>query len=114
MGLRIESPIWLLLFLFPAIYFTFAWWKNHKHFRGEHTIIFTIRVIAVSLLIFALTLPTLLLPIKEEQILFVVDRSASTEGTEQQSTEFLVRALSEKKEHQAVGLYSFDERSVPL
>ena len=64
-----------------------------------------------------MAMPTLLLPIKEEQILFVVDRSASTDGTEQQSTEFLVQALSNKKDHQAVGLYSFDEKfqtQVPL
>ena len=117
MGFRIESPIWLLLLLLPAVYFTYAWWKNHTHYTREHTFIFTIRVIAVSLLIIAMAMPTLLLPIKEEQILFVVDRSASTDGTEQQSTEFLVQALSEKKKHQAVGLYSFDEKfqtQVPL
>ncbi|MFC6038165.1 VWA domain-containing protein [Paenisporosarcina macmurdoensis] len=117
MGLRIESPIWLLLLLLPAAYFAFAWWKNHRVYSREHTIIFTIRVVAVSLLIFAMAMPTLLLPIKEEQILFVVDRSASTDGTEQQSTEFLVQALSNKKDHQAVGLYSFDEKfqtQVPL
>jgi uncharacterized protein with von Willebrand factor type A (vWA) domain len=116
-GLRIESPIWLLLLLLPAAYFAFAWWKNHRIYSREHTIIFTIRVVAVSLLIFAMAMPTLLLPIKEEQILFVVDRSASTDGTEQQSTEFLVQALSNKKDHQAVGLYSFDEKfqtQVPL
>ena len=64
-----------------------------------------------------MAMPTLLLPIKEEQILFVVDRTASTDGTEQQATEFLVQALSSKKNHQAVGLYSFDEKfqtQVPL
>lgn len=117
MGLRIESPIWLLILLLPAAYFAFAWWKNHRHYSREHAFIFTIRVMSVSLLIIAMAMPTLLLPIKEEQILFVVDRSASTDGTEQQSTEFLVQALSNKKDHQAVGLYSFDEKfqtQVPL
>jgi len=116
-GLRIESPAWLLLLLLPAVYFTFVWLKSNKHNSRENTIVFIIRVTAVFLLIFALAMPTLLLPIKEEQILFVVDRSASTMGTEQQSVEFLVQALAEKKEHQAVGIYSFDEKfqtQVPL
>ena len=117
MGLRIESPAWLLLLLLPAVYFTFVWLKSTKYSSRENTIVFLIRVTAVFLLIFALAMPTLLLPIKEEQILFVVDRSASTMGTEQQSVEFLVQALAEKKEHQSVGIYSFDEKfqtQVPL
>ncbi len=110
MGLRIESPVWLLLLLLPATYFAFVWWKTNTYHSREYKIIFFIRVTAVSLLIFAMAMPTLLLPIKEEQILFVVDRSASTAGTEQQSTEFLVQALEEKKNHQSVGLFSFDEK----
>lgn len=110
MGLRIESPIWLLLLLLPAAYFSFVWWKERNRQTREHTIIFMIRVVAVCLLVFALAMPTILWPIKEEQILFVVDRSASTAGTEQQSTDFIVQALAHKKNHQAVGLYSFDEK----
>ena len=117
MGLRIESPIWLLLLVMPAIYFAFAWWKSKKQFNREQTIIFMVRVTAVTLLIFALAGPTLLLPIKEEQILFVVDRSASAEGTEQQTMEFLTQAVTNKRDHQAIGLYSFDrnfQTQVPL
>lgn len=117
MGLRIESPIWLLLLLLPAVYFAFYWWKNNKQISREYTIIFLLRVSAVCLLIFAMSMPTILIPIKEEQILFLVDASDSTVGTEQQSTEFLVQALAKKKDHQAVGLYSFDgqiQTQVPL
>ncbi|MGB3261523.1 VWA domain-containing protein [Paenisporosarcina sp.] len=117
MGLRIDSPAWLLLAILPAVYFTFAWWKSKNRFTREHKFIFFTRVVAVSMLIFALAMPTLLLPIKEEQLLFVVDRSASTAGTEEQYTDFLIKALAEKKDHQAVGIYSFDEKfqtQVPL
>jgi len=109
-GLRIESPVWLLLLLVPAAYFTFVWWKNHKQHSREYGIIFSIRVTAICLLIIAMAIPTILLPIKEEQILFVVDHSASTAGTEQQSTEFLVQALEKKEDHQSVGLFTFDEK----
>uniref|UniRef100_UPI00036B29BC VWA domain-containing protein n=1 Tax=Paenisporosarcina sp. TG-14 TaxID=1231057 RepID=UPI00036B29BC len=117
MGLRIESPIWLLLLLLPAVYFAFYWWKNNKKLSHEYTIIFLLRVSAVCLLIFAMSMPTILIPIEEEQILFLVDASDSTVGTEPQSTEFLVQALAKKKDHQAVGLYSFDgkiQTQVPL
>lgn len=110
MGLRIESPVWLLLLLLPATYFAFVWWKNHSKHSREYGIVFLLRVSAVCLLIIALAMPTLLLPIKEEQILFVVDQSASTAGTEQQTTEFLVQALEKKQDHQSVGLFSFDEK----
>lgn len=110
MGLRIESPVWLVLLLLPATYFAFVWWKNHKQHSREYGIIFSIRVSAICLLIIAMAIPTLLLPIKEEQILFVVDQSASTAGTEQQSTEFLVQALEKKEDHQSVGLFTFDEK----
>lgn len=117
MGLQIESPIWLLVLFLAAAYFAVAWWKNNKYYTCEHTLIFSTRVIAVGLLIFAMAMPTVLLPIKEEQILFLVDRSASTAGTEPESTEFLVRALADKKEHQEVGIYTFDgkfQTQVPL
>ena len=109
MGLRIESPFILLLILLPVLYFSFAWWKSKKQLTTEHRVIFVTRMLAVFLLVFAMAGPTLLLPIKEEQILFVVDRSASTEGTEKQSTEFLTEAFANKKDHQALGLYSFDK-----
>lgn len=61
--------------------------------------------------------PNILLPVKEEQILFVVDRSASMSGTDQAVYDFLNQAIEQKKSHQAVGLYTFDgsfQTQVPL
>ena len=84
MGLRIESPIWLLVLLIPVLYFAYAWLKIKGNLSREHGVIYTLRVMSVMLLIFAMAGPTLLLPIKEEQILFVVDGSASTAGTDTQ------------------------------
>lgn len=106
-----------MLLLVPASYFVFAWLRGSKHFRTEQKIIFLIRVVAVTLLIFAMSGPNILLPVKEEQILFVVDRSASTSGTDQAVNDFLNQAIEQKKSHQAVGLYTFDgsfQTQVPL
>lgn len=117
MDLRIESPIWLLLFLLPIAYFIYDRWKHTNYQTREQQIIVGIRATAICLVIFAMTGPMILLPIKEEQILFVVDQSASTAGTEQQITEFLTQSLAKKKDHQAIGIYTFDDSfqtQVPL
>lgn len=117
MGLRIESPIWLLLFLLPIAYFIYDRWKHANYQTHEQQIIVGIRAIAICLVIFAMTGPMILLPVKEEQILFVVDQSASTVGTDQQITEFLTQSLAKKKDHQAIGIYTFDDSfqtQVPL
>ena len=61
----------------------------------------------IVMLIFAVASPYLLLPVKEEQILFLLDRSASMEGTEEEAVRFIEESLQGKKEHQSVGIYSF-------
>lgn len=61
----------------------------------------------VVLLVFAISSPYFLLPVKDEQVLFVIDRSASMQGTEQQVMDFIEESLQAKKDHHSVGIYSF-------
>ncbi|UZN00255.1 hypothetical protein OL548_10985 [Lysinibacillus sp. MHQ-1] len=56
-----------------------------------------IRMLAVGCLVFALAGPYLLLPIKEEQIVYLVDRSASMNGTEDEMVQFIQDSLQSKK-----------------
>lgn len=51
--------------------------------------------------------PYLLLPIKEEQIIYLMDRSASMKGTEEQAITFIEESLEAKAENHLVGIYSF-------
>lgn len=59
------------------------------------------------MLVFAIASPYLLLPVKEEQVLFLIDRSASMAGTEDEALKFIEESLREKKETHSVGIYSF-------
>lgn len=52
---------------------------------------------AISTLVFALAAPYILLPIKEEQVLYLVDRSASMKGTEEEMASFIEESLQSKK-----------------
>lgn len=49
------------------------------------------------------------MPIKEEQVVFLIDRSASVQGTEQQVSEWIENSLDTKKDKHLVGVYSFAE-----
>ena len=91
------------------IYFIWTWRKDKKIFEREGKVVFSIRIIAILCLILGLTNPYLLLPIKEEQVLFLVDRSASLQGTDQQITAWIDESLQSRKASHLVGVYTFAE-----
>ncbi|WP_107942198.1 VWA domain-containing protein [Metasolibacillus fluoroglycofenilyticus] len=107
MDLRIDIPLALLLLLPLLIYFIWTYWRERERLKKSHIVVLGIRIVAASCLVFALASPYILLPIKEQQIIFLVDRSASMNTTEQELTDFIVESLKEKKNDQAVGIYSF-------
>lgn len=107
MDLRIDHPLALLL-LIPLIgYFVWTWWHHRQQLKRNQQIVFWIRIVAVVLLVFAISSPYLLLPVKEEQVVFLIDRSASVEGTEDAALGFIEESLQSKKETHQVGIYSF-------
>lgn len=91
------------------MYFIWTWRKDKKIFRIEGKVVFFIRLLAIFCLVLSLTNPYLLLPIKEEQVLFLVDRSASVQGTDQQVVEWIEKSLSSRKVSHLVGVYTFAE-----
>lgn len=107
MDLRIDTPLALLLLIPLTLYFFWTWKKHKNQLKRRHLIVFGIRGLSLLLLVFAMTSPYLLLPIKDEQVVFLIDRSASLNGTEEQVSSFIEDSLKSKKEHQAVGVYSF-------
>ena len=107
MDLRIEAPYMLCLLIPIAVYFGFVWLKNRQTLRKVGLVAFWLRIVAVICLIFALTNPYALLPVDEEQVIFLVDRSASTKNEVDQSEQFIKEAIKNKKEKHAVGIYSF-------
>ena len=107
MDLRINIPLALLLLIPLLSYFIWTWWLHRKQLKKKQQIVFLIRILAVALLVFAMSSPYLLLPVKEEQIVYLIDRSASVEGAKQQSVAFIEESLQSKEEHHHVGIYSF-------
>ncbi len=107
MDLRIDTPLALLLLLPLIVYFVWTWWHHKAQLKKSHLIVFAIRGLAVLLLVFAIASPYLLLPIKEEQVVFLIDRSASLNGTEAEALSFIEGSLESKKDHHKVGIYSF-------
>lgn len=109
MDLRVDQPLWLLLLIPIGFYFLWTWRKDKKIFKREGKVVFSIRILAILCLILGITNPYLLLPIKEEQVLFLVDRSASLQGTDKQITEWVDESLKSKKMSHLVGVYTFAE-----
>lgn len=109
MDLRIEYPIFLLLFIPIVAYFLYVWKKHKQEWKKLQFTVFGLRIIAVVALVLATTNPYMLRPIKEEQVLFLVDRSASTGTDADEALSFIEEALKSKEAHQHMGIYSFAE-----
>lgn len=107
MDLRIDMPLVLLLLLPLFLYFGWTYFHERQRLKRSHILVLTIRIVAAGCLVFALAGPYLLLPIKEEQIVYLVDRSASMNGTEDEMVQFIQESLQSKKEPQLAGIYSF-------
>lgn len=89
------------------MYFGWSYWRERQPLKKSHITVLGIRILAVICLVFALAGPYILLPIKEEQILFMVDRSASMNGTDGEMANFIEESLQSKKDEQLAGIYSF-------
>ncbi|MFY0519501.1 VWA domain-containing protein [Lysinibacillus sp. UGB7] len=107
MDLRIDTPLALLLLLPLFAYFVWTYWRARQRLKNSHLIVLGIRMVAICCLVFALAAPYILLPIKEEQILYLVDRSASMKGTELEMVSFIEESLQSKKDEQLAGIYSY-------
>ena len=110
MDLRIEFPLFLLLFIPAIAYFFFVWKKHRGQWKKLQFTVFGLRITAIAGLIIALTNPYMLMPIEEEQVLFLVDRSASTQHDVDQALDFVQEALKAKEGKHQVGIYSFSEK----
>ncbi|WP_431029858.1 VWA domain-containing protein [Lysinibacillus sp. LZ02] len=107
MDLRIDIPFALLLFIPVVLYFGFVLKRHKAEWKKLHYIVYVLRIATVSCLIFALANPYILLPIDKEQVLFLMDRSASASAEEDTATQFIQEALTSKEDKHEVGIYSF-------
>lgn len=109
MELRLDEPLFLWLLLPALIYFAYSGFKNIKLGSLFFRLVFVLRVAAVVLLIFALAMPSIYRPADQQQIIYLIDRSASMEGSQSAIAESIETAIAEKSDSQHVGVYTFAE-----
>ena len=109
MELRLDDPLWLWL-LIPAIaYFAVIGHKSFKAGPLLYRLVYLLRIAAVILLIFALTVPSIYRSANQQQIIYLIDRSASMEGMQTEMAEVIETAIADKKDSQHIGVYTFSE-----
>src|SRR3954447_3567453 len=109
MGLRFESPIWLLL-LVPALAVTFApeLAARRRIGLGRGRAALLIRTALLAALVFALAGFQLVLPVDRLAVVYVVDLSDSvgTAGREE-AVSFLRDSLLAKRDEDVAGIVAF-------
>lgn len=87
----------MLLALLPAALGFWWWWRNdHRWEKGKKRLILTMRAVIVLLLILSLARMGLLIPVQEQTVVFVVDRSASVHD-EEKALEVIQNAVASKR-----------------
>lgn len=109
MELRIDNPVWLWLLVPAILYFGWIAFKTWKKNKLLYRIVYCLRVLAVVLLIFALADPSLYQKDEQEQIIFLMDRSASMEGMETEMSKAIDASIAGKEGHQVAGVFTFAE-----
>lgn len=77
----------------------------------ERQVILFLRSLIFSLLILALAIPQIVLPQKENQVVFLMDRSASVQDAGDKQLEWLEKSLRHKKEKDLYSVLSFGEKT---
>ncbi|RNF40744.1 VWA domain-containing protein [Planococcus salinus] len=109
MELRIDDPWWLLLLVPTVVYFIYLGYTSLQEATKLFKLVFGLRLTAVMLLIFALAAPSIYRPVTEEQVIFLMDRSASLEGMQSTMASWVEGAVENKADHQLAGVYTFAE-----
>ncbi|MEK5392171.1 VWA domain-containing protein [Margalitia sp. FSL K6-0131] len=96
MVLDVKYPILFLLILPVGFMLYLFYRKSHIQNKWEKNWITILRAIIFLLIIFALTVPQMLLPVKGENVIFLVDRSASMQGTEDKAVAWIGGSIQSK------------------
>jgi Ca-activated chloride channel homolog len=107
--LRIEYPAALLILIPLFVYFLWTWKRHSKQWGKIQSAVFTIRLLTVLALVLALANPFIFLPNEKEQVVYLMDRSASIHGADDKAVQFINEGLAGKKDYQDAGIYSFAE-----
>ncbi|PLR97304.1 VWA domain-containing protein [Bacillus sp. T33-2] len=114
MGLEVKYP-YLLVLTIPAglLIFLFCHWAARSgRMNLEKGIMAGLRASVFLLLICALTVPQILLPVKGEAVIFLVDQSASVKGTEEKVLNWIEESIDGKGKADPYAIVAFGKNAV--
>ncbi len=108
MGIEVTYPIFFLLLL-PCAYLIYLYWKksHKKTSQTEKVVVTVIRSLVFFLIVFALTVPQLLLPIKGTTVVFLADQSASVSTAESDLLAWIEKSVEQKNIDDSFAIASF-------
>ncbi|KON89117.1 hypothetical protein AF332_21500 [Sporosarcina globispora] len=110
MGIEVKYPF-LFLLLIPAVIMVFLYIRYHWGKGKEIYLIASLRLAIFCLLIFALTVPQVLLPVKGQAVVFLADRSASIGGNDE-ALAWIENSVSHRKNEDQFAVAGFGENVV--
>ncbi|MEH7122886.1 VWA domain-containing protein [Bacillus sp. JJ1773] len=109
MGIEFNYPI-LFLLLIPAVLAVYLYLKHKNQIHSKESYwIASIRLTIFALLIFALTVPQILLPAKGETVVFLADRSASVSQSDHHLLEWIEKSVMDKQQDDSFAVVTFGE-----
>ena len=108
---QFENPFLFLLFI-PVCILAIFFFKSWRKRKTDYKVIFFIRMIVFSLLIFALTKPSFVFPVDEKQVIFLVDSSESVTNLEDDVLNYIEKSLESKDVQDEYAIISFAENAI--
>jgi Ca-activated chloride channel homolog len=100
-GLEVKFPL-LLLLLIPVLYLVFLYVRKNK--KRELLLVAGLRTAIFTLLILALAVPQILLPVKGENVIFLVDRSDSVRNGDNAALDWIEKSVKSKDKEDAFSI----------
>lgn len=101
MAIEVKFPFLILLFI-PVLFFVFLYVRKNR--KKESYLIAGLRTAIFTLLILALAVPQILLPVKGETIIFLVDRSDSVRNADDTALDWIEKSVKSKDKDDAFSI----------
>jgi Ca-activated chloride channel homolog len=107
-GLEVKFPL-LLLLLIPLWYLVFLFLRKNR--KREFWLVAGLRTAIFTLLILALAVPQILLPVKGENVIFLVDRSDSVRNGDNIALDWIEKSVKSKDKEDAFSIVTMGKNA---
>jgi uncharacterized protein YegL len=107
-GLEVKFPL-LLLLLIPLWYLVFLFLRKNR--KREFWLVAGLRTAIFTLLILALAVPQILLPVKGENVIFLVDRSDSVRNGDNLALDWIEKSVKSKDKEDAFSIVTMGKNA---